>query len=67
MREVGQDTCAGFLVGGAGACPLVGVVGPLVGRAVSKVVSRGSCGLRKSLGSYLLMGGAVSPPSQLLA
>ena len=47
MGEAGLEACAGFLVGGASACPLVGGVGPLV----SRDVSRGGCGLRKPLGS----------------
>ena len=51
--EAGLETCAG-----------VGL-GPLVGRAMSRGVSRGVCGLRKSLGACLLMGGAVSPLSLL--
>lgn len=40
--------------------------GPLVGRAISRVVSRGGCGLRKSLGTLAADGmgvGVVSLPS----
>ena len=51
VGEAGLEACAGFLVEG-----LVPVhwwvelgLGPLVGRAVSMGVSRGSCGLRNSL------------------
>ena len=53
MGEACLEACAEFLVGGANTCPLVGGagLGPLVGRAVSRGMSRGGCGLRKSLGS----------------
>ena len=44
MGEASLEACAGFLVGRASACPLLG-------RAMSKGGSRGSCGLRKSLGN----------------
>lgn len=37
-------------------------LGPQVGRAVSRGVSRGSCGLFRLQAACLLMGGAVSPP-----
>ena len=53
MAGAGLETYAGFLVGGAGACPLVGGSGswPSGGQVVSSGVSRGGCGLRKSLES----------------
>lgn len=44
VGKVYLEACAGFLVGGGGACPLVG-------RAISKGVFRDNCGLEKSLGS----------------
>lgn len=37
VAEAGLEACAGSLVGGAGACPLVGW-------AMSRGVSRGRCG-----------------------
>ena len=52
MDEAGLEIYAGFLVRGADVCALVRLcLGPLVGRAMSSVVSRGGCELRKSLGS----------------
>lgn len=44
VGKVYLEACAGFLVGGGGACPLGG-------RAISKGVFRDNCGLEKSLGS----------------
>ena len=54
MDEAVLDSCAGFLVGGGVACPLVGRAGswPLWwARAMSRGMSRGDCGFRKFLGS----------------
>ena len=49
VGEVGTGACAGFLLRGTGACPLLGRAGlfPLVGSAMSRDVFRGSCGLRE--------------------
>ena len=51
MAEAGLETCAGFLVGGSIACPLVGGAGscPSGGQGPVKGVFRGDCGLRKTL------------------
>lgn len=64
VGKAGAEACAGFLVGGANTFPLMGgvVSWPLMGRAMSRYMSRGIYGLRKSLGS-LLMGGAMSLPT----
>ena len=58
MGEAGLEACACFLVGRASVCPLVVQLGlgPLVDKAVSNGVSRGVCGLRKSLGSLSVDG-----------
>ena len=61
VGEAGIDACAGLLVGGTGACLLVSGAGSWpfggqMGRTVSRDVSRGGCGLRKSLGSLFADG-----------
>ena len=53
LDKAHTEACAGFLVRRAAACPWwvdLGL-GPLVGRAVSRGMSRGGDGLKKSLGS----------------
>ena len=51
--EAGIEACAGFLVGGAGACALVGGAGswPSGGQGLSRDMSTGGYGLRMTLGS----------------
>ena len=60
MRLVGPGACAGFLVGGTAACPLVGLV-PLVGRAVLRDVFIGSCELSVALGTLSADGWGCVP------
>ena len=67
MDEAGLEASAGFLEGEVSACPLAVELGlgPLVGRTVSRGVSRGGFGLRKSLGNLSDVGwGCV--PAQLV-
>ena len=62
VGQVVPGVCAGFLVGGTGAYSWwveLGLV-PLVGRATSRGVFRGSCGLM-TLDSLPAIGGAVFP------
>ena len=64
MGEAGLEVCAVFLVGGVSACPLVGgagSLGPLVGRAMSRGMSRGRCGLIKSSDSLSADGWGCIP------
>ena len=63
VSEAGLEACAGFLVGGADAHPLAGGAqsGPLMGRAMSRGMSRGYCGLKKSLGSLSADGSMFLP------
>ena len=49
VGEAGLEACAGFLVGGAQS-------GPLMGRAMSRGMSRDDCGLKKSLASLFTQG-----------
>ena len=53
VGKTGLEACAGFLTGEAGTCPLVGGAGysSSGGQGHSRGVSRGCCGLRKSLDS----------------
>ena len=53
VGEAVEEFCAGFPMGRACACLLMGGAGSwlLMGRAVSRGMSRGDSGLRKSLGS----------------
>ena len=53
MGEVGQGTCAQFLMGGTDVCPPV----PLLGRSVLRDGIRDSP--RRLYAAYLLMGGSV--------
>ena len=64
MGEAGLEVCAGFLVGGVSTCPLVGgagSLGPPVGKAMSRGMSRGGCGLRKSFDSLSADGWGCIP------
>ena len=67
MSEALLEARTGFLEGRAGACILVGRAGlwSLVGRAISRIVSSGGYGLRKSLGTLAAdgVGWVVSLPS----
>ena len=67
VGEAGLEGSAGFLEGRASAFPLVGGMGfgPLVRSAMSRGMSRGGCGLRKSLGS-LSANGWSCVPAQLI-
>ena len=62
-----SEICAGFLVGGTGACHwwVEPSLVPLVGQAVSKCVFRDGCRLRKTLGS-LFAGGWGRVPAALV-
>ena len=62
MGEADLAASVGFLVGGANAHQLVGAgLGPLVGRAMSRGFSRGTCELRKSLDSLSANGCGCVP------
>lgn len=63
MGEANLGACAGFLVGGTGACPLVARAGfvPLVIRAIPRGVLRGSSTFRKTLGSLWTAGWGCVP------
>ena len=52
MGEAGLEACVDFLVGGVSACPPVTGAGswPSGKQGCVKGVSRGGCGLKKSLG-----------------
>ena len=69
MGEAGLKVRAGFMVGRAGFQGILGLVPPTggwnwaLGPVVGRVVSRGSCGLMRSLDSCVLTARAASPPS----
>ena len=69
MQQVGLGACAGFLVEGPGACPLVVELGLvlLMGSAVSKRVLIGGCGVRLALGTLSAVGWVSSHPAGCLA
>lgn len=69
MGEAGLKVRTGFMVGRDGFQGILGLVPPTgrwnwaLGLVVGRVVSRGSCGLMRSLDSCVLTAGAASPPS----
>lgn len=62
LCEAGLESCAGFLVGKGQGLP-TGKVD--LGLGPARVMSRGVCGLRKSLDSLSADEGTVSPPSEV--
>ena len=61
VDEAGLEFCAGFLAGGGWWVELD--LGPLVGKALLRFISRGGCGLKKTIGSLSANGGGLGSNS----